>query len=126
MSADLLAFHLKAEKIAFTREYRFHSTRRWRLDFLIPGADRSSSLAIEVDGGIYKQGRHTRGKGFESDCEKLNECAILGFKVLRFSTGQVKRGEAIALIKRARLTPEQGGVIVPPMSMPHRHMGTDA
>lgn len=96
MSADLLAFHLKAAKIGFEREVRFHATRRWRFDFLIRG-----DVAIEVDGGIWQAGRHTRGAGWEKDAEKLNEATIMGYKVLRFSTGQVKRGEALATIRRA-------------------------
>lgn len=95
MSADLLAFHLKTEKIPFQREVKFHETRKWRFDFLI------GKVAVEVDGAIWKAGRHTRGAGWEKDAEKLNEATLMGFKVLRFSTGQVKRGEAIATIRRA-------------------------
>ena len=111
MSADLLAFHLYAEQIKFVREFKFHPTRRWRADFAIAGMDgfNDCSVLVEVDGGNFMAainrktgkpvaiGRHTK----DADYEKLNEAAILGFMVLRFSTGQVKRGEAIATIKRA-------------------------
>ena len=95
MSAALLEIHLKAEHIPYQREVRFHKTRRWRFDFLV-----GERLAIEVDGAVYAEGRHTRGKGFEGDCEKLNEALILGYRVLRFSTGQVRAGLAIDTIKR--------------------------
>ena len=95
MSAALLEIHLKAEHIPYQREVRFHPVRRWRFDYLI-----GERLAIEIDGAVYAAGRHTRGKGFEGDCEKLNEALILGYRVLRFSTGQVRAGLAIDTIKR--------------------------
>ncbi len=78
-------------------QYRFAPPRRWTFDFCWP--DRK--LAVEVEGGIWTRGRHTRGKGYERDCSKYNEAAILGFTVLRFTTGQVKNGEAIGTIERA-------------------------
>ena len=91
----LLDFHLKAERIPYQTEVRFHPKRRWKFDYLI-----GEKLAVEVDGSVYSHGRHTRGKGYEADCEKLNEALILGYRVLRFSTGQVKSGMAIDTIKR--------------------------
>jgi len=93
---ETLAFQLKAEGITFQREYRFHPTRRWRFDFVIP----EYRLAIEVDGSVYSRGRHTRGKGWEEDAIKLSEAAILGWYVMRFSTGQVKSGVAIEQVRR--------------------------
>ena len=91
----LLDLHLKAERIPYKTEQRFHPVRKWKFDYLI-----GEKLAVEVDGSVYSHGRHTRGKGYEADCEKLNEALILGYRVLRFSTGQVKSGMAIATIKR--------------------------
>jgi len=91
-----LALHLRAEKIGFTTEYKFHPTRHWRADFCLP-----KGILVEVDGAIWTQGRHTRGLGFEADMDKLNEAALLGWRVLRFSTGMVKSGKAIATIRRA-------------------------
>lgn len=80
----------------FEREYRFHPERRWRFDF----ANLELKLAVEVEGGIYSRGRHTRGSGFEKDAEKYNAAAMDGWMVLRYSTQQVKRGEAIRDVKR--------------------------
>ena len=91
----LLDLHLKAERIPYKTEQRFHPVRKWKFDYLI-----GEKLAVEVDGSVYSHGRHTRGKGYEADCEKLNEALILGYRVLRFSTGQVKSGMAIDTIKR--------------------------
>jgi very-short-patch-repair endonuclease len=76
-------------------EYRFHFPRRWRFDYCI--VDRG--IAVEIEGAIWTRGRHTRGKGFEADIEKYNQAAIDGFKVLRFSTQQVLKGEAERMLR---------------------------
>lgn len=77
-------------------EYRFHQTRRWRFDFANP----ELMLAIEVEGGTWNGGRHTRGGGFEKDCEKYNEAMALGWNVARFTTGMVKSGKAFDTIEK--------------------------
>lgn len=79
------------------REVRFHPSRRWRLDLAWPGL----SLAVEVHGGVYARGRHTRGKGFERDREKMNEAQLSGWIVLEFSTGQIKSDACLDQLKRA-------------------------
>lgn len=71
-------------------EYRFDVERRWRFDCAIPGR----MLGFEIEGGVFMQGAHTRGKGFLEDCEKYNSAAADGWKVFRFSTQQVMKGEA--------------------------------
>lgn len=90
-----LARDLKALKINFEQEYKFHPERNWRADFLITG----TKILVEVEGGIWSGGRHTRGKGFIADMEKYNAAAVMGFKVLRFDTQQVKSGLAIKQIE---------------------------
>ena len=92
----LLSKQLDALKIEYTTEFRFHSERKWRADFRIDGYP----ILIEVEGGIWSQGRHTRGKGFEGDCEKYNQAAILGYHVLKGSTQQVKSGKLVADIEQ--------------------------
>ncbi len=91
----VLATHLKACKIKFEQEYKFHPTRKWRADFFITG----TNILIEVEGGVWSGGRHTRGKGYLGDMEKYNAAAVMGFKVLRFDTHQVKSGLAIKQIE---------------------------
>jgi hypothetical protein len=61
-------------------EYRFAYPRKWRADF----AWTAKWLLVEVDGGTHKAGggRHAQ----DADREKLNQAAILGFCVLRFSS----------------------------------------
>ncbi|MDC5257351.1 endonuclease domain-containing protein [Acinetobacter baumannii] len=92
----ILATHLRACKISFEKEYKFHPKRKWRADFLITG----TKILVEVEGGIWSGGRHTRGKGYIGDMEKYNEAAMMGFTVLRFSTEQVKSGLAVQQIEK--------------------------
>lgn len=69
------------------REYKFHPTRKWQIDFAIP----SLKIAVEIEGGEWSRGRHTRGQGFIDDCEKYNAAALLGWEVLRFPGTVIKR-----------------------------------
>lgn len=92
---ETFALHLKAEKIPFEREVRFHPTRKWRFDFVIP--DRM--VAIEVEGGTFVYGAHNRGRHIASDLEKYNEATRLGWSVYRFDTDMVNDGRASAYIK---------------------------
>jgi hypothetical protein len=55
-------------------------------------------VALEVEGGAWSGGRHTRGAGFLGDMEKYNAAAILGWCVLRCTPQQLLRaplGETI-------------------------------
>lgn len=83
-------------------EYRFDDRRRWRFDIAWP--DRR--IALEVEGGTWTAGRHTRGRGYEADLEKYNAAALAGWCVIRVTTGMVEDGRAIALLERA-LTAER-------------------
>jgi very-short-patch-repair endonuclease len=60
-------------------EYRFDPTRRWRADYAWP----EHKLALEVEGGVWTNGRHTRGAGFLNDMSKYNRLACLGWRLLR-------------------------------------------
>lgn len=80
------------------REYRFHPKRRWRFDFAFP----DTKLAVEVEGGTWANGRHTRGAGYEKDLEKYNAAVLMGWRVLRYSTAMVMDGTAISEVFRAR------------------------
>lgn len=78
-------------------EYRFAPPRRWRFDLAWP--DRM--LAVEVEGGVWTGGRHTRPTGYLKDIEKYNEAAMLGWRLVRVTTQMIKSGEALTLIERA-------------------------
>ena len=84
---------LKAHRIPFQKEYRFHPVRRWRFDFVILKTAYSDpkelKIAVEIEGGIFVQGRHNRGLGMQGDCVKYNAAQVEGWKVLRYTTGQI-------------------------------------
>jgi very-short-patch-repair endonuclease len=80
-------------------EHRFHPVRKWRFDAAFP----AEKVAVEIDGGTFVQGRHTRGVGFKNDCEKLNEAALLGWRIFRFLPAQLGSGEVYDVLKRALL-----------------------
>lgn len=77
------------------REFTFHPTRKWRFDYAFP----DHKLAVEVEGAIWTQGRHTRGKGYLGDLEKYNSAVLHGWKVLRYTPQQVQSGEAVEDVK---------------------------
>lgn len=95
---ETLALHIRAAGLPPpVREFRFHPTRRWRYDFAFV----ENKVAVEVDGGVWVQGRHTRPSGFIEDMHKLNEAAILGWTVIRVTGEMIRKGEALKLIERA-------------------------
>ena len=89
-----LAAQLQAAGVSFEREQLLIPGRRFRFDFVITGSD----LVIEVEGGTWSGGRHTSGVGFRSDCFKYNKALELGYRVLRYTTDMVTKGEAIAQV----------------------------
>lgn len=73
-----------------TFEYKFHPKRLWRFDLCWI----DDKIAVEIDGGVWSKGRHTRADGFIKDLEKLNHAQLLGYSVYRFTTGQVTSTQA--------------------------------
>jgi len=100
---ELLAWQMEQAGISFAREFRFHGKRQWRFDFVVEriARDELQRIAVEVEGGTWAQGRHTRGKGFEADAEKYNEAALLGWRILRVTPAMVEDGRALQWIERA-------------------------
>ncbi len=95
---DALAFQIKAAKLPTPeREYRFHPTRRWRFDFAWP--ELRYKLAVEVDGGLWVAGRHSRGAGQLADMEKNAAALLLGWRIVRVGAPHVKSGEALEWIE---------------------------
>lgn len=83
-------------------EFRFHPVRKWRLDVAFP--DRK--IGVEIEGGVWVKGRHTTGAGFEADAAKYAEAMCIGWRVLRVTPGQIKRGEAIQWLSKILTRPE--------------------
>ena len=98
-----------------TREHRFHAVRRFRFDF----AWLPQKVAVELEGGTFSGGRHTRGIGFETDCIKYNLATADGWRVFRFTTQMLERDPAAcigmirdALKPCANVVGELGGRLV--------------
>jgi hypothetical protein len=76
-------------------EHKFHPTRKWRFDFaFVP-----EKVALEVEGGVWTGGRHTRGAGFSGDMAKYNAAAILGWRILRVTPEQMRNGAVFGILK---------------------------
>lgn len=90
-------------------EYRFDEKRKWRFDFIVsrkvlPEYQQTtlvSWVALEVEGGVYTGGRHTRPTGFIKDMEKYNRAAVLGWLVLRVTPDQLCMQDTVDMIKDA-------------------------
>ncbi|MEE4461063.1 hypothetical protein V2S84_02750 [Azotobacter chroococcum] len=107
-----LALHLRANGIEAVREYRFaaeacggagrglrerleaEGLRDWRADFAIL----ERRLLIEVEGGAWNGGRHTRGKGFAEDLRKYEAALRLGWTVYRCDPEMIRSGRAIETV----------------------------
>ena len=75
-------------------EFKFakHLGRKFSADFWWPGL----GVILEVEGGTWVGGRHSRG---ESDHEKYNLAASLGYKVFRTTPQKVGNLALYRLIK---------------------------
>lgn len=74
-------------RVPWLPELRFAPPRRWRFDFALPQA----RVAVEIEGGVWCQGRHNRGAGFVSDCEKYLAAALAGWTVFRLTREMMTR-----------------------------------
>lgn len=89
---ETFALQCRAFNYSPEREYRFCEGRKWAFDFAFP----EQMVAIEIEGGTsFGKSRHSQGAGFENDARKYNAAVSLGWKVYRYSTAMVERGEAI-------------------------------
>ena len=78
-------------------EFQFLTERRFRLDWAWP----AWMVSLEVDGGVFAGGRHTRGTGFARDCVKQALAVLGGWMYLRCTPQQLQSGEALAWVEQA-------------------------
>lgn len=89
----------------YVTEYRFHPLRKWRLDVAWPDL----LVGVELEGGTWMQGGHSRGKGFSEDCEKYNALVHLGWRVYRYTVDMLRDdpvGHLSPLLELVRLRTE--------------------
>jgi hypothetical protein len=94
--AELVDINLKGLP-GYRKEFIFHPTRKWRFDYSWVDI----KVALEIHGGIFTNGRHTRGKGFSEDKVKMNSAQLLGWIVIEATTAQVKNGQMLKWITQA-------------------------
>jgi len=108
----LFQFALRGNGIEFITEYQFDKfnaknigvveagklvkrPRRWRSDYYFP----QGNLVLEIEGGAFTGGRHTRGAGFVKDIEKYNALTMQGIKLLRCTPSQLNTEQILINIK---------------------------
>lgn len=78
------------------REHVFHPPRRWRIDLAFV----DHKLAVEIEGGAFRGPGHRSVGIYLRNIEKYNQLTLDGWRLLRFTSDQVKSGEAVALIRQ--------------------------
>ena len=61
-------------------------------------------IVLEVEGGIFIQGRHSRGAGMKGDFDKYNEAAIIGYRIIKVIPTELCSFKTISLLKRILTT----------------------
>jgi len=80
-------------------EYMFakHIGRKWRADYYF---ERDGiKVALEVEGGVWTRGRHTRASGYIKDMEKYNAMSRLGIYLLRCTPDKLIKVETIRMVR---------------------------
>lgn len=92
--AGLITASIVQEIPQWEREYSFSKKRRFRFDFAWP----QFKLAVEIQGGIWVNGGHSRGSGLNKDYEKNFYALALGWRILYVSVNQIEDGTAMKWI----------------------------
>ncbi|PPL04930.1 endonuclease domain-containing protein [Parapedobacter indicus] len=103
ISTDFFCALVRSDiKVDIVKEHRFHPVRRFRFDYAIL----EYKIAIEQEGGIWSNGRHTRGAGYKRDMEKYSLAAVDGWIVIRRTPDDLNTTETLNLIRKAIQTVE--------------------
>lgn len=68
------------------RQFQFLKPRKFTFDFAFPWL----KCAVEIEGCTWVKGRHTSGKGYRDDCRKYNLAVMNGWRVLRYTSDDLK------------------------------------
>jgi len=86
-----------ALQVDVVREFKFHPSRKWRYDYAIP----EHKIAIEVEGGVWTEGRHVRPAGFLKDMDKYNAGAVMGWRIFRVTPHTLLNTATLEMIRQA-------------------------
>lgn len=104
MAADPLFLKiLKAKGLpAPIPEYPFSKPlgRKHRADYCWP----AHMVILEVDGGVWSGGRHTRGAGWLNDTEKMWLAAQLGYRWVRCTPQQLRNPDTFEHLREVLAT----------------------
>lgn len=67
----------------------FHPIRKWRIDYAWP----EYKVALEIEGGVWTNGRHVRPSGYIKDMEKYNSMEMYGWLLLRYVPAGINYGQ---------------------------------
>lgn len=110
---EAFAFQLQAKGLTAQMEYPFAreivgngkgirdrlkqaGLQDWKFDFAFPEV----MLAVEIEGGGWSGGRHTRGKGFAQDMKKYHHAMDAGWNVYRCNASLINSKQAIELVEK--------------------------
>jgi len=79
-------------------EFKGIEGRKFRFD----AANPTLKIAIEIEGGLWLQGRHNQPLGMIADMEKYNLAVVEGWRVLRYTPDTIRKAPW-KLIKDVRL-----------------------
>ena len=97
---DLFYAQLKESETPLPiRQYEFAKCigRKFKADDAWP----DERLIVEINGGIWRNGRHNTGIGYENDMERNALASALGWRVIQFSPRHVKSGWACRITRVA-------------------------
>ena len=80
-----------------TYEHVFHPTRKWRMDLAWP----EQKVFLEVQGGIFTNGRHARGAAMLKEFEKINTASSMGWRVLYCQPSDLCMMKTVEVIRAA-------------------------
>lgn len=102
-SADLIISHCRERGLPVPlREALVVPWRDWRFDLCWP---HPHLIAVEIQGGTFAGGRHSRGPALRGEYEKLAAAVIRGWRVLLMMPEQVKPGKGLRWIEELLKTP---------------------
>lgn len=100
---DLFTTLCKSDlRVECIKEHQFHDKRKWRFDYAIP----THRIALEVEGGVWTGGRHTRPQGFLNDIEKYNTATLMGWRVFRCTPETLHTTATLNMIRTAMTSTE--------------------
>jgi very-short-patch-repair endonuclease len=90
----------------YVTQYRVDPIRRWRLDVAWPEA----KVAVELHGGNWIGGRHSRPRGIREDATKQNAAIERGWVVLVYTTDMLEDDPIMCIEQTLRVVRDRLGV----------------